>query len=178
MPGAFYPRGLGARFRTLGVGVRSGGGVEAGVSVTGEGFAAGRRIEPNRSPRTESSSPSGGDGESGFLRTTLALGRARGCRAVGGRTIPGPHTASSLACAATISRRTLANTSVASAEVKPRLATSSRSPGLSIFKTSVACSSPPAPIFTSLTIQATRPLPDKNSPEDTPWVLTPKHAAV
>ena len=154
MPGACYLPAFGAGFRTLGVGVPLAGGVEAGASTTGEGLAAGRRIEPNRSPQTGSSSSSGGDVESGVLLATLGPGRARGRRDGGGRTIPGHPTLSSLACAASISRRTPANNSVASTEVKPRLATSSRSPGLSILRTSVACSSPPAPIFTNLTIQA------------------------
>src|SRR3954449_6300942 len=51
-----------------------------------------------------------------------------------------------------------------SARVSPKLAKSVRSPGLAICRTSVLCSSPSAPRLTSLTIQATSPLPQREEP--------------
>src|SRR5690348_16143368 len=52
--------------------------------------------------------------------------------------------------------------------VRPRLAKSVRSPGRAIRMTSVLCSSPSAPTLTSLTIQATSSLPQReNRPENT-----------
>src|SRR3954452_1611749 len=57
-----------------------------------------------------------------------------------------------------------ASTRLPSARVRPRLARSVRSPGLAIRRTSVLCSSPSAPRLTSLTIQATSPLPQREEP--------------
>ena len=59
--------GFVAGFLTFGAGVRFGGGAEAGVSAAGEGLAARRCIEPNKSPQIGSSSSPGGNGEGGFL---------------------------------------------------------------------------------------------------------------
>ena len=45
---------------------RCGGGADVGVFAAGDGFGAGRRINPpNRSPQTGSSSPSEGNGGGG-----------------------------------------------------------------------------------------------------------------
>src|SRR5271166_6541650 len=42
-----------------------GGGTDVGVSAGDDGFGTGRRMDPNRSPQTGSSSPSEGDGGGG-----------------------------------------------------------------------------------------------------------------
>ena len=59
-------------------------------------------------------------------------------------------------CAQTISCWRPASNSFPSARVNPKLAISPRSSGRLIFKTSAHCLSPSAPVFTNLTIQATR----------------------
>src|SRR5208337_4554409 len=68
----------------------------------------------------------------------------------------GRRTAWPVACAATISCWRPASNSFPSARVNPKLAISPRSSGRLIFKTSAHCLSPSAPVFTNLTIQATR----------------------
>jgi hypothetical protein len=65
MRGRTYLLGFAAGFLTLDVGVRFGGGAGVGVFAAGKGLGARRRIEPNKSPQTGSSSPSGGNGEGG-----------------------------------------------------------------------------------------------------------------
>src|SRR5208283_4688402 len=68
----------------------------------------------------------------------------------------GRRTAWPVACAATISCWRPASNSFPSARVNPKLAISPRSSGRLVFKTSAHCLSPSAPVFTNLTIQATR----------------------
>ena len=61
-----------------------GGGPDVGVSAGDDGFGTGRRMDPNRSPQTGSSSPSGGDLGGGeglgmganpwWMRTIASLG--------------------------------------------------------------------------------------------------------
>src|SRR4051812_28016966 len=64
---------------------------------------------------------------------------------------------------------TPARSRLPSARVSPKLAKSVRSSGLAICRTSVLCSAPSAPRLTSLTIQATSSLPQREN--------RPKHAA-
>src|SRR5215208_5784797 len=61
-----------------------------------------------------------------------------------------------------------------SARLRPRVARSERVSGLAIRMTSVLCSSPSAPMLTSLTIQATLPLHQREyRPENTSSGLAP-----
>src|SRR3954462_12622626 len=61
-----------------------------------------------------------------------------------------------------------------SARLRPRVLRSARVSGLAIRMTSVLCSSPSAPMLTSLTIQATLPLHQREyRPENTSSGLTP-----
>src|SRR4051812_35209518 len=61
-----------------------------------------------------------------------------------------------------------------SARLRPRVPRSARVSGLAIRMTSVLCSSPSAPMLTSLTIQATLPLPQREyRPENTSSGLAP-----
>src|SRR5215217_3929574 len=80
----------------------------------------------------------------------------------------------SRACAATISRWMPANSRLLSARLRPRVPRSAMVSGLAIRMTSVLCSSPAAPMLTSLTIQATLPLPQREyRPENTSSGLAP-----
>src|SRR4051794_11410979 len=61
-----------------------------------------------------------------------------------------------------------------SARLRPRVPRSARVSSLAIRMTSVLCSSPSAPMLTSLTIQATLPLPQREyRPENTSSSLAP-----
>src|SRR3954471_7822026 len=68
----------------------------------------------------------------------------------------------------------LAKSCLLSARLRPRVLRSARVSGLAIRITSVLCSSPSAPMLTSLTIQATLPLHQREyRPENTSSSLAP-----